>query len=143
MARQGDLAIGMDGIKWFYAGLLSGDAYINQRVGWVRLKDASPSPDFVQLFINGPLGQSQLLRRMTIAQTVGHITLDDIRDIKVPLLKGNYEAQITELLQEANASKIKSRKLLEGAKRAVEIAIEESEEAALSFLDDLAKKEGE
>lgn len=134
-AKSGDLAIGMDGIKWFYAGILDGDAYINQRVGWVRLKENSPSPHFLQLVINSPLGQAQLLRRMTIAQTVGHVTLDDIRSLKIPRLPRLYEAKITETIQAGIQARERASQLLRAAKRAVEIAIEEDEPAALVFLE--------
>ncbi|MEL7470759.1 MAG: hypothetical protein AAFN27_20070 [Pseudomonadota bacterium] len=137
MARAGDIAIGMDGIRWFYAGTLDGDAYINQRVSWVRLNDDAPSPGYVQLVLNSPLGQAQLLRRMTIAQTVGHITLDDIRSIKIPVLNDAEMANISNAVEDSEKSNAQAALLLEAAKRAVEIAIEDGEPAALTFLDEV------
>jgi type I restriction enzyme S subunit len=135
MAQNGDLVIGMDGIKWFYAGVLDGPAFINQRVAWVRLAKEGLDPHFVQLVINSPLGQAQLLRRMTIAQTVGHITLDDIRAIKIPIFDANeYEAIVNDLVSTNRASR-KATLLLAAAKHAVEIAIEKNEVKATAYLD--------
>lgn len=136
MARAGDIAVGMDGIKWFYAGVLEGGAYINQRVGWVRLSEDAPSSGYVQLVLNSPLGQAQLLRRMTIAQTVGHITLDDIRSIKIPIFDDVEMANISGAVEDAAKAKARAALLLEAAKRAVEIAIEDGEDAAMAFLDE-------
>lgn len=134
MAAPGDIVIGMDGLRWFYAGLLGGGAYINQRVGWVRMSRGSPKSNYVQLVINGVLGQAQLLRRMTIANTVGHITLNDIRDIKIPTVSEERQQAITSKLEESVSARNRSRILLGGAKHAVEIAIEEGEAAALAYL---------
>lgn len=135
-ARTGDIAVGMDGIKWFYAGVLKGDAYINQRVGWVRLDADAPSPGYIQLVLNSPLGQAQLLRRMTIAQTVGHITLDDIRSIKIPIFDDAEMVDISNAVEDAAKANAQAAQLLETAKRAVEIAIEDGEDAAMAFLDE-------
>lgn len=138
MACAGDIAIGMDGIQWFYAGVLEGGAYINQRVGWVRLFEAGYDPLLLQLVINSPIGQAQLLRRMTIAQTVGHITLEDIRTLKVPLLSSDDALSISNHLRDAVAKKKQSVELLNRAKRVVEIAIRSGEEEAMQLLDKIA-----
>lgn len=138
MAEKGDIAIGMDGIKWFYAGVLDGSAFINQRVAWIRLQSNSFDPLFAQLVINSPFGQAQLLRRMTIAQTVGHITLDDVRAVKIPILPNDQQMEITNSLQAAVQSAGRSTRLLAAAKHALELAIETGEEAAISFLSQTA-----
>lgn len=135
LAQAGDITVGMDGIKWFYAGLLDGEAYVNQRVGWVRLEDTAPPPDYVQSVLNSPLGQSQFLRRMTIAQTVGHITLDDIRSIKIPVLTTSEVEKITTGVRQGAEAKDASDRILKLAKRAVEVAIEAGEPAAIAYLD--------
>lgn len=135
MAHAGDLVIGMDGLKYFYAGMMCNNAYVNQRVGWVRMLDSAPPSNFVQLVINSPLGQAQLLRRMTIANTVGHITLAHIRDISIPIIPEAGQNMISSLLVQASQTKGRSRALLSSAKRAVEIAIEDGEAAALTHLE--------
>ena len=129
------MLVGMDGIKWFYAGLLTGDAFVNQRVGWVRLKTDAPNAGFVQMVLNSPLGQAQLLRRMTIAQTVGHITLDDIRAVKIPTIESVELDEISNAIVDAKKGRMAAIKLLEASKRAVEIAIEGNEATALTYLD--------
>jgi len=87
-ANPGDLVIGMDGLKWFYASLLTGQCYLNQRVAHIeRLSNSQVSSEFLLAFLNSIFGQRQLLRAMTIAHTVGHITLEDVRSILIPHVK--------------------------------------------------------
>lgn len=135
-ARAGDLVVGMDGLKWFYASLLTDACYVNQRVAYVHRNPGSPvSAEFVLTCINSEVGQRQMLRRMTIAHTVGHITLDDIRGLLIPNVTAQVHDSLTDAIRAGHAAKTASRTLLGAAKRAVEIAVEDSASAAAIFLD--------
>ncbi len=134
-AQPGDLALGMDGLKWFFAGLITNPCYINQRVAHIRpIVGSSVNPEFLLICINSLIGQKQLLRAMTIAHTVGHITLNDVRGLLIPKLPESVRTHITRAVNESCTAKKESRRLLDTAKRAVEIAIKEGETAARKFL---------
>ena len=124
----------MDGLKWFYCSLLLDPCYVNQRVAWLHSFDAGYPSAYLMTVINSFLGQSQLLSQMTIAQTVGHITLDDLRSLRIPVLDQKVRSAIASCVEQSLASKGRSTQLLAAAKRAVEIAIEQDETAAMAYL---------
>jgi len=134
-ATPGDLVVGMDGLKWFYASILMDSCYVNQRVAWLKPSNMTYPSGYLLTVINTLVGQQQLLSRMTIAQTVGHITLEDLRNLRVPTLNPEVRAQIAEKVDSAISSKQRASSLLDAAKRAVEIAIEQDETAALNYLE--------
>jgi restriction endonuclease S subunit len=136
-AKHGDLLVGMDGLKWFYAGLVDAPCYVNQRIAWISpIQSSQFSSEYLLLIINGIIGQTQLLRRMTIADTVGHITNQNIRNLLIPILSKFSHDKITDQVKTSISARTTSRQLLEQAKRAVEIFIEDGEEAALARLGD-------
>lgn len=140
-ANTGDIAVGMDGLKWFYASLLHDPCYINQRVAWLHSFDPSYPSAYLIVAINSLVGQSQLLSQMTIAQTVGHITLEDLRQLRIPVLTPETRNEISVNVKQSIASKQRATKLLDAAKRAVEITIEQNENVALDFLFKVASAE--
>ncbi|MDO9289190.1 MAG: hypothetical protein Q7T83_10405 [Thermodesulfovibrionales bacterium] len=58
-----------------------------------------------------------------------------LRNIIVPNVPPDKRDKIAELVQQAHAARREAKAILEKAKRAVEIAIEESEETAMEFLN--------
>jgi type I restriction enzyme, S subunit len=141
-AQSGDLVVGMDGLKWFYAGLIQEACYVNQRIAWIhRLQDSFVSSEYLMLVINSMIGQTQLLRQMTIAHTVGHITNQDIRHLFIPKLSKNVHDELTEQVHFSFNARRNGKRLLEQAIIAVEIAIEESEAEALKILASANEKE--
>lgn len=134
-AKPGDLVVGMDGLKWFYASLLMNECYINQRVTWLIPNNDDYPAEYLLIAINSLLGQRQLLSRMTIASTVGHITLEDLRGLRIPVLNQRIRKEIAVQVREAILGRQQATQLLEAARLAVEIAIEQSEAAALAWLE--------
>ncbi len=63
------------------------------------------------------------------------INKDEFLKIPLPLIDPKTQSQISLLIQESFSLKSKSEKLLELAKKAVEMAIEESEEKAMKFIN--------
>lgn len=137
MAQPGDLVVGMDGLRWFYASSLLTPCYVNQRVGWLHNFEESFPGAYLIVVLNSLIGQSQLLSQMTIAQTVGHITLDDLRGLRVPTLQPSQRARIARKFMDSVVAKQRAAHLLDAAKRAIEIAIEDSEVSALSYLEQI------
>jgi type I restriction enzyme S subunit len=68
------------------------------------------------------------------------INNEDILNLPIPKVDAVTQAKIADLIQESFKLKSESEKLLEIAKRAVEIAIEQDEAAAIKFL---SKETGE
>jgi hypothetical protein len=61
---------------------------------------------------------------------------DEFQNILVPLIDKKAQIKIAKLIQESFALKKQSEDLLEVAKKAVEIAIEENEEIAIQFIEE-------
>lgn len=128
-SQTGDIAVGMDGLKYFYASIIEESCYINQRVCHLTPKlDSIISPEYLTFIINSSVGQSQLLRDMTIATTVGHITNQNIANLLIPIVSNEFHDNITNLVRRSIDAKKDSKILLEQAKRRVEELIEQAVE---------------
>ena len=126
-ASKGDIVVGMDGIKYFYASLLEGYCYVNQRVAHLKqLPSARISSEYATFIINSRIGQAQLLRDMTVATTVGHITNRNIAKLVIPYVSDAFHDKITSLIRSSVEKKQQSKKLLDQAKSRVEQLIEET-----------------
>jgi hypothetical protein len=64
------------------------------------------------------------------------ITDADIFNLPLPYIPDNVADQITQSVRAAKAAKAEAANTFESAKRAVEIAIEDGESAAMAYLDD-------
>ncbi len=64
------------------------------------------------------------------------INKDEFLNIPIPIIDDSKQQQIAELIEESFALKKQSEQLLEVAKRAVEVAIEESEDVAMGYIDE-------
>ncbi|MDD1628849.1 MAG: hypothetical protein LUQ48_00300 [Methylococcaceae bacterium] len=60
----------------------------------------------------------------------------DIDNFYIPFINEDTQTQIVDLVQQSFALKAKSERLLETAKRAVEIAIETDEQTAMAYIND-------
>ena len=60
----------------------------------------------------------------------------DIDNFYIPLINKDAQTRIANLVQQSFAFKAKSERLLETAKRAVEIAIETDEQTAMAYIND-------
>lgn len=126
-AKKGDIVVGMDGLKYFYASILEDDCMVNQRVCHLtRNINAKVSSEYATFIINSIIGQSQLLRDMTIATTVGHITNSNIRKLIIPIFSETFQNSITKLVRQSIDDEVKAKKLLNESKVRVEQLIEEA-----------------
>ncbi len=91
-------------------------------------------PDYLTLVLNSKLVQMQA-ERDSGGSIIQHWKSSEIMEILIPIIDQKTQSQISSLIQESFTLKSKSEKLLELAKQAVEMAIEESEEKALNFID--------
>ena len=134
-AKENDIVIGMDGIRYFYGSLIKKPVYINQRVCHLTPKDDSEiDSELILMIINSVIGQTQLMREMTIAQTVGHITNASVGNLIIPKLDEKIRNEVSAKIKKSHQLEEESLHRLEVAKRAVEIAIEGNEDIALEFI---------
>jgi len=65
-----------------------------------------------------------------------HWRVSEIENVVVPVIDYDKQQQIANLIEQSFALKKQSENLLETAKKAVELAIEQDEEAALRYIRD-------
>lgn len=124
-ARKGDIVVGMDGIKYFYASLLEGDCFVNQRVCHLSPRSTQTiSEEYTVFMINSVVGQVQLMRDMTVATTVGHITNRDVAKLVVPTVSQSFHDEVTTLIRRSIDRREESKRLVGQAKVRVEQLIE-------------------
>lgn len=92
-------------------------------------------PDYLTLVLNSPVVQMQAERDSNGA-IIQHWKPSEIENVIVPVLDMDKQKELAEMVQKSFALRRQSKQLLEYAKRAVEIAIEQGEDAALAWLKD-------
>lgn len=91
-------------------------------------------PEYLTLALNSQLVQMQA-ERDAGGSIILHWRVSEIENVVVPIIDYTKQQEIAELVEESFRLKTQSEQLLETAKRAVEIAIEESEEKALEYIN--------
>lgn len=102
--------------------------------GFAVLTPKGISPELLLCYLKLPQ-ICELMDLHTSASMYPAISVSDILGLPFKNPGKEAEEKIISLIQEARAKRANSKSLLERAKRAVEIAIEESEETALAYLD--------
>lgn len=103
--------------------------------GIVRLIENKIEPLCLALVLNSIICQMQI-EKTSGGALIAHWLVDDIKNLIVPLLPQSIQSQISAKIQQSFESREKSKQLLEVAKMAVEIAIEENEEAGLKYIEE-------
>ena len=88
-------------------------------------------PEVLCIFLQSAIGQELIYRYV-----VGSTGIINIAKIPIPILDGEIQKDIAEKVQNSFALRRQSKQLLEYAKQAVEMAIEQGEDAALAWLKD-------
>ena len=92
-------------------------------------------PEYLTLALNSKLVQMQA-ERDAGGSIILHWRKEEIEQVVVPIIDFTKQKQIAELVEESFKLKTKSERLLEVAKKAVEIAIETDEKTATKFIKD-------
>lgn len=92
-------------------------------------------PEYLTLALNSQLVQMQA-ERDAGGSIILHWRLEEIQNVVVPIIDLEIQKQIAKLIQESFALKVESTNLLEIAKRAVEIAIEENEQVSMKYIQE-------
>lgn len=108
-------------------------SFISNNIGRIHINNIDFMPQYVQICLQSMICQLQFERLQT--QTAQPKILDsNIRKIKIPFLIKEKQLVISDLVIQSRQQKEQSKHLLEKAKRAVEIFIEQDEEKALEYL---------
>ncbi len=102
----------------------------------LTIKDEAVLPDYLTLVLNSITTQMQA-ERDAGGSIIQHWRIDEIKNVLIPVLDEDIQKEISEKVQESFKLRKQSKMLLEAAKKAVEIAIEESEEAAIKYLNNI------
>lgn len=94
-------------------------------------------PDYLTLVLNSIVVKQQA-ERDAGGSIILHWRKEEIENVLVPILDMSIQQKIASQVQESFKLKAESERLLEVAKRAVEIAIEENEETALEYIDSMS-----
>lgn len=93
-------------------------------------------PEYLTLVLNSIIVQLQAERDASGA-IIQHWKLSEVEAIAIPILDNKTQMEIAQNVQLSFTLRHQSEQLLENAKKAVEIAIEQGEEAATAWLDEV------
>lgn len=110
------------------------DGYVASS-GFVVIDPQQIAPELLLTFLRLPV-ICELLDLYASASMYPAVTEAHILGLPFPEIDAAVEAQVVANIREAREAKGQAAQLLEAAKRAVEIAIEDGEDAALVFLDE-------
>jgi len=100
----------------------------------IRADKTKVHPIYLGCVLNSIVGQMQT-DQMKSASAQPYIYPKDIRDFIVPFVDEATEKEIVRCVEESHQSRRRAKTLLERAKRAVEVAIEQDEAAGLKVLE--------
>lgn len=109
-------------------------ANINQAVSILRFNDNEIKRLYIVAFFNSKIGK-EFVSKYSRQGLQTNLNLNEVADLRVPLIDYSIQESIASLVEESFQLKKQSEELLERAKRAVEIAIEEGEEKGMAYLE--------
>ncbi len=122
IAKENDILISMSGTIGNSCRVPKGTiAVINQRI--FRFTPQNFEEEVLTLLINSIIGLSQL-QRIGTGGVQTNISSNDIKEIKIPLIKPQIQKEIAEKIKESHQLRKESKELLELAKHKVEQEIE-------------------
>ena len=102
--------------------------------GFVVLNPVGVQPELLLTYLRMPL-VCELMDLFSSASMYPAISEADILALPFPTVDKTTEKAVVSAVREGRVARARSRELLNAAKRAVEIAIEDSEAAAIAYLD--------
>jgi len=108
-------------------------ALISSHLIRLRIRDERIDPYFLALFLSILPGKKQILK-WSNGGVQPEISQPSLSNILVPVLESHIQQEIRKNILLSREERLKATQLLDAAKRAVEIAIEDSEASALAYL---------
>ena len=100
----------------------------------LTIKKDNVLPEYLTLVLNSLVVQMQS-QRDAGGSIIKHWKPSEIEEVLIPIIDDEIQIQIEEKIKEAFKLKEESKQLLEVAKKAVEIAIEDGEDFAMEYID--------
>ena len=100
----------------------------------VRIEDHDYDPYYVALFLSATPGRMQIFQ-WSNGGVQPEINQPSLSRVVVPLIPKEIQIQLRESVLQSRRERQRATEFLEAAKRAVEIAIEQDEQAALQYLE--------
>ncbi len=101
----------------------------------LKLKNKQINEDYLTLVLNSTIVQEQINRDVG-GSIILHWRPDQVKETMIPILSEDKQSQIQMKITESFNLRRQSKHLLECAKRAVEIAIEQNEDVAIKWLQE-------
>jgi restriction endonuclease S subunit len=137
--KQGDFLLTKDatpGIAYVVKEQIEG--IISSGILKLRINDSEINKEYLALCINSIVGKMQIERDCG-GSVIPHWRPEQVKRLKIPFLPLSIQQEIASLVQKSHEARRKAKELLEIAKRAVEIAIEENEEKAQEYIQRAVK----
>ncbi len=93
------------------------------------------NPYYLAFFLRSSIGQMQIERFITGATGQLHLYPSGVARVFVPIIPASSQGEFQALAERSQAARNRARALLEHAKRAVELAIEQNDNVALQYLN--------
>jgi restriction endonuclease S subunit len=106
--------------------------------GFFQFRPLDILPEVLLVLSKTIILQSQLKKRCS-GTILTAVPKESLKDIIIPIFPLSIQQKIASLVQQSHKARRKAKELLEIAKRAVEIAIEESEEKAQEYIQKKVK----
>ena len=134
--KQGEILFSKDGSPGIAYYLQDQPAKMIPSGGILRLKSKTNkvNNEYLTLVLNSILTQEQVSRDVG-GSIILHWRPDQVKETVIPILSKDKQTQIQQKVTESFALRKQSKHLLESAKKAVEIAIEQDEQTALNWLE--------
>lgn len=111
------------------------EANINQACAILRIEERVVSRDYVCLFFNSKIGKLYI-EKYARQGLQTNLNLDELGALEIPILPMDTQKELVEKIQQSFKLRQESIRLIEVAKQAVEIAIEQDEAAAMKFIQE-------
>lgn len=136
--KQGDILIYTTGANVGRAAMyrINAPALASNHVNILRVNHAHPQ--YIAFVINSLIGRMQT-ERLSTGSAQRELYPKDIDNFIIPLIAETAQAEIEYLLDKSYELREQSKYLLKAATRAVEIAIEQDESAAMAYLKEQTK----
>ncbi|MDU9050601.1 MAG: restriction endonuclease subunit S [Candidatus Electrothrix sp. Rat3] len=112
---------------------ISKPALASNHVNILRIRNENP--EYVAFVMNSLIGRLQT-ERLSAGSAQAELYPKDIEKYLIPFTEEKIQQEIVALIEKTRSLKAQSKHLLECAKRAVEIAIEQDEQTAMDWLEE-------
>jgi len=137
--KQGDILLSKDATPGIAYYLREQPGKMIPAGGILRLKTKTDKigNEYLTLVLNSVLTQQQVSRDVG-GSVILHWRPDQVAETLIPILPEEKQMEIQQKVSESFNLRKRAKHLLECAKRAVEIAIEQDEQAAIEWLDSVS-----